>query len=59
MFGDGFEMATILRTGPDGLTRIIVRHSWSERESTLVEAYEAETRGAEALVELALRFVPS
>ena len=27
MFGDGFEQATILRTGPDGLTRVIVRSS--------------------------------
>jgi hypothetical protein len=33
MFGDGFEQATILRTGPDGLTRVIVRSSWAERES--------------------------
>jgi hypothetical protein len=30
MFGDGFEMATILRTGPDGLSRVVVRHSWRE-----------------------------
>jgi hypothetical protein len=42
MFGDGFEMATITGTGPDGLTRVIVRSSWAERESVLVEAYEAE-----------------
>ena len=42
MFGDGFELATILRTGPDGLTRVIVRSSWSERESILVRASEAE-----------------
>src|SRR5262245_56824512 len=42
MFGDRFEQATILRTGPDGLTRVIVRRSWSERESILVEASEAE-----------------
>ena len=42
MFGDGFEQATILRTGPDGMTRVIVRSSWSERESILVEACEAE-----------------
>jgi len=27
MFGNGFEMATILRTGPDGVTRVVVRHS--------------------------------
>ena len=42
MPGDGFEQATILRTGPDGLTRVIVRSSWSERESILVEAPNAE-----------------
>jgi hypothetical protein len=42
MPGDGFEQATILRTGPDGLTRVLVRNSWSERESILVEACEAE-----------------
>jgi hypothetical protein len=42
MFGDGFEQSTILRTGPDGLTRIITRSSWAERESVLVEAREAE-----------------
>jgi hypothetical protein len=42
MFGDNFEQSTILRTGPDGLTRVIVRHSWSERESILVDAREAE-----------------
>jgi hypothetical protein len=41
MFGDGFEQTTILRTGPDGLTRVLVRTSWSERESVLVEAGEA------------------
>jgi hypothetical protein len=40
MFGDGFEQATILRTGPDGLTRVIVRSSWAERESILVQARE-------------------
>jgi hypothetical protein len=42
MFGDGFEQSTILRTGPDGLTRLITRSSWAERESLLVEAGEAE-----------------
>jgi hypothetical protein len=42
MFGDGFEQSTILRTGPDGLTRVITRSSWSERELVLVEASEAE-----------------
>jgi hypothetical protein len=39
---DGFETATILREGADGLTRIVARSSWQERESGLVEAYEAE-----------------
>jgi hypothetical protein len=42
MFGDGFEQAAILRTGPDGLTRVIVRSSWAEQESILVDAREAE-----------------
>jgi hypothetical protein len=42
MFDGTFEQATILRTGPDGLTRVIVRSSWAERESILVEAEEAE-----------------
>ena len=42
MFGDGFEMATITRTGPDGLTRVITRRSWAESESVLVEGGEAE-----------------
>ena len=42
MLGDTFEQATILRTGPDGLTRVIVRSSWDERESILVDAREAE-----------------
>jgi hypothetical protein len=39
---DGFETATILREGADGLTRIITRSPWQERESAPVEAYEAE-----------------
>jgi hypothetical protein len=42
MFGDGFEQSTILRSGPDGLTRVLVRTSWSERESLLVDVREAE-----------------
>jgi hypothetical protein len=42
MLGDGFEQSTILRTGPDGLTRVITRTSWDRRESVLVEAGEAE-----------------
>jgi hypothetical protein len=37
-----FEQSTILRTGPDGLTRVITRRSWAERESVLVETYAAE-----------------
>jgi hypothetical protein len=41
MLGDGFEQSTILRTGPDGLTRVITS-TWDRRESVLVEAYEAE-----------------
>jgi hypothetical protein len=41
MFADAFERATILRTGPDGLTRVIVRRSWDQRESILVDAREA------------------
>jgi hypothetical protein len=39
MFDGTFDMA---RTGPDGMTHVIVRHSWSERESLLVDAHEAE-----------------
>jgi hypothetical protein len=42
MFGGGVEQATMLRTGLDGLTRVLVRTSWSKRESVLVEAREAE-----------------
>ena len=43
MFGDGFEQSTILRTGSDGLTRIITRSSWAKRrKSVLVAAHEAE-----------------
>jgi hypothetical protein len=33
MFGDGFEQSTILRTGPDGLTRVIERWSKFQREA--------------------------
>jgi hypothetical protein len=33
---DMFEQATILRIGPDALARVIVRSSWSERESLQV-----------------------
>jgi hypothetical protein len=62
VFGDGFEQATILRTGPDGLTRVIVRGSWAERESILVEACEAELVVLRRWVEFhkeALGFTPS
>jgi hypothetical protein len=52
MFGDDFEQATILRTGPDGVTRVITRISWAERESVLVEAYEAELVVLEAVGEV-------
>ena len=31
-------------TVPDGLTRVLVRSSWRDRESSLVEALEAVTR---------------
>ena len=50
MSGDGFEQATILRTGPDGLTRIIVL-VWAARQSILVEAYEAERLVLERLAD--------
>ena len=62
MFGDGFEQSTILRTGPDGLTRVITRSSWDRRESVLVEAYEAELvvlRRWEEFHREALGFTPS
>jgi hypothetical protein len=42
MFGGGFEQSTILRTRPDGLTRVITRRSWDQRESIVVDAREAE-----------------
>jgi hypothetical protein len=62
MFGDGFEQSTILRSGPDGLTRVITRSSWAERESVLVEVREAELvvlRRWEEFHEKALGFPPS
>ena len=35
MFGDGFEQSTILRTGPDGLTRVVARlQSWKALPKT-------------------------
>ena len=37
VFGnDNFEQSTILRTGPDGLTRVLTHTSWAEPESLLV-----------------------
>jgi len=43
MFGDGFEQNTILRSGPDGPTRVITRSSWAECESVLMEARERQS----------------
>jgi hypothetical protein len=57
-----FEQATIVRTGPDGLTCVIARSSWDRRESVLVEAYEAELvvlRRWETFHDKALGFRPS
>ena len=62
MFDGTFEQSTILRTGPDGLTRVITRSSWDERESVLVKAGEAELfvfRRWEEFHEKALGFMPS
>ena len=62
MFGDGFEQSTILRTGPDDVTRVITRSSWDRRESVLVEAGEAELfvfRRWEEFHRQALGFMPS
>ena len=42
IFDGTFEQATILRTGTSGLTRVIVRESWSERGSLFLDAREAE-----------------
>jgi hypothetical protein len=42
MLADGFEISMILWERADGLTCIITRGSCDERESELVEAYEAE-----------------
>ena len=42
MFDGSFEQATILRTGPGGLTRVVTRSSCDRRESILVERYAAE-----------------
>ena len=52
----------ILRTGPDGLARVITRTSWDRRESVLVEAYAAELlvfRRWEEFHREALGFMPS
>ena len=62
MFDGTFEQSTILRTGPDGLTGVITRSSWAERESVLVEAREAALfvfRRWEDFRERALGFRPS
>ena len=48
MFVDGFEQSTILRTGPDGLTRVTTRSSWAKRESVLVEARGSRAGGVPA-----------
>jgi len=42
VFLNGFELSTILRVGPDGLARVVTRDSRNERESALVEDFEAE-----------------
>jgi hypothetical protein len=39
---NAFELSTILRAGPDGLTRVITCCSSHERESVLFESFEAE-----------------
>jgi hypothetical protein len=60
MFGDGLSRAR--STGPDGLTRVITRRSWAERESVLVEARETELlvfRPWQEFHRQALGFMPS
>jgi hypothetical protein len=42
MFDVTFEQSTILRNGPDDLTRVITRSSWDSRGSVLIESREAE-----------------
>ncbi len=42
VFANGFELSTILRAGPDGLTRVITDCSSHECESVLFESFEAE-----------------
>jgi hypothetical protein len=59
---DGLEIATILWERSDGLTRIVTRGSSDERESELVEAYEAELLVLEQWAEFhrrVLGFAPS
>ena len=36
------DSRTILKTGPDGLTKVLFRSSWADRESILIDAREAE-----------------
>jgi hypothetical protein len=57
MFDGTFEQSTILRTGPDGLTRVIVRSSWAERESILVESLRSRGGRASAVGEVSPRGV--
>jgi hypothetical protein len=55
-------MAMVLRSGPDGLRRVITQSSWDRRESLLVEGYEVELivlRRWEEFHEKALGFRPS
>jgi hypothetical protein len=62
MFDGVFEQSTILKTGPDGLTRVITPTSSAARESVLVEASEAESVVLRRWAELhrqALGFRPS
>jgi hypothetical protein len=42
VFSNGLELSTILRVAPDGLARVVTRDSRNERESALVEDFEAE-----------------
>jgi hypothetical protein len=42
VFSNSFELSIILRVGPDGLARVVTRDSRDERESALVEGFEAE-----------------
>jgi hypothetical protein len=39
---NAFELSTILRAGPDGLTRVILGCASHERESVLFERFQAE-----------------